>query len=203
MYKKRTYGIFSAVLAAALMLFVFAACAGQQNTTPENQQQAVPNRLGTNLNQPMQGNGGNNFMGNNNGLTGNNTLMRNNMMGMDQATDPNANMQAEIRQKSENINNQLMRINGIDKVNSVVVGDSCVVGYTPSGTARDTAALEREIEQKVRSIDPSIKNVAVSRSADVMQKVKQMAEDITNNQPINNLSEEIKKLIQSINPVAR
>jgi YhcN/YlaJ family sporulation lipoprotein len=205
MIKKRTYGILTAILIAALMLFVFAACAGQQNKNPNNQQKAVPNRLGTNLNQPLQGNDRSNLLGNNNGLMGNNnnSLMRNNTMGMDRTTAPNNNMQGDIGQKSENINNQLMKMNEIDKVNSVVVGDSCVVGYSPSGTVRDTAALDRAIEQKVRSIDPSIKNVAVSRSADVMQRIRAMAEDITNNQPINNISEEIRKLMQSINPAAR
>lgn len=119
-----------------------------------------------------------------------------------QLTTPQATMQT-YNQRATNIRNQLATMNEIARVNAIVIDNTAVVGFTPKNTGADMNTLKRMIAERVRQIDPAVTNVTVSETADTMNKVNQLSNDMTNNRPINEIRTEVNQLMQRIAPTLR
>lgn len=110
---------------------------------------------------------------------------------------------ADSQKKSDRIRKQLVQMREVDEANVLVVGNTCIVGYKPARTLIDTEATKKEIADRVKAMDNSITNCAVSESGDVMSRVGRISQDITNNRNIDNANNEINELISRIIPTVR
>ncbi|HHV28013.1 MAG TPA: sporulation protein [Clostridium sp.] len=181
----------------------------QQLSTPDGNANRF---LNMDLN-PTDNNGANN--GINNDLFGrdngadNNGLLGGNNMGSP-ASDPNRNNTpapqgnaADMRLKSANITSQLAATPEIGQANVLVVGDSCLVAYSPQQAQGDANARKNMVINKVKEIDPSITNVIVSESSDIMNKITQITNDMANNKPMDQINNEIMQLMNQAAPASK
>lgn len=179
---------------ASLCVVGMIGCAGQQGVDPQAQQPGAQQPGGEQLRAP--GTEGQ-FMGRDNrgDILDNNQNMN--------RTTPRLGQTGVVdnRQKTDNINNQLMRMNEIDDVSTVCSRDTAIIAYNPSNVAGDKDALDNMIVNRVRNMDPTLRNVVVTRSTDMKQRVEQLANDmVRNNRPANEIENEVRQLIQQINP---
>lgn len=101
-------------------------------------------------------------------------------------------------QKADNIRKGLGKVDGADQINTVVNGNTALIGYTPASKVRDATAVRNTITSRVRQIDSSITNVVVSDSRDISARISRLADGIKSNQPLNDLNAEFTRLVQSI-----
>jgi spore cortex protein len=107
------------------------------------------------------------------------------------------------RQKSDKISKQLSKMNELSQVGVIAMGNTALVGYSPSKTAKDVNATKTMIVNKVKQIDPSITSVVVSESADIRARINKLTSDIANNRPGNEISREVSQLLQRVAPVVK
>jgi spore cortex protein len=108
----------------------------------------------------------------------------------------------EMKQKSDNITKQLDAMPEIDKVNVLVTGDTCLVGYSPANAQGDPNARKNMVIEKVKQIDPTLNNVVVSESQDVMNRINQLINDMANNKSMDEINREVMQLIKTTVPSA-
>lgn len=104
-----------------------------------------------------------------------------------------------MRSKSQNIEKQVKNLTNVKDANVMVVGNTALVACNPNTTAVDTNALRTSITQKVKSVDPSITNVVVTESADMMTNVKQMFSNM-NNKSMNQITQDFNNMLKQITP---
>lgn len=156
------------------------------------------NNLVNTTTELRQGNMTDTNPGNNQGMN-----LRNNQgmnLGNNQA---NQQQTAPNRQKADNIKRQLMNMNGVADANVIVMGNTALVGFKPSGNRGDVNAVRSNIMNKVKEIDSTITNVTVSESADIMDRMNRLGTDITNNRPVNTITDEFNKMIDGLNPATQ
>ncbi len=145
----------------------------------------------------------NNLGGNPGGITPGRT-------GNNNAGNDNRGMQIDQKQMENNRRiaqracDTAENIDGVENANAVVMGDTCLLAYEPTNRAdTNMNRLKETIAERVKNTDKSIKKVVVSDSADVMDRVNQLSNDMTNNRNTESIGSEINDLIQRINPVVR
>lgn len=169
--------------------------------TQQNNQGINPNRfLNMDLN-PMD----NNATNNNNGVNNNDLLGGNNNTPLGSPavpTTPKPELQGfnEMKQKSDNITNQLKAMPEVDQANVMVTGNTCLVGYSPTNTQGDPNARKNMVIQKVKQIDPTVNNVVASESQDIMNRINQLMNDMVNNRPMDEVNREVMQLIKTVSP---
>jgi YhcN/YlaJ family sporulation lipoprotein len=104
-----------------------------------------------------------------------------------------------MQSKSQNIEKQIKNLPNIKDANVMVVGNTALVACSPDTTSVDTNALRNSITQKVKSVDPSINNVVITESSDMMANVRQMLSDM-NNRSMNQITNDFNNLIRQITP---
>ncbi len=131
-------------------------------------------------------------------------------MGNNNAGNDNRGMQIDQGQMENNRRiaqracDAAENINGVENANAVVMGDTCLLAYEPENRAdTNMDRLKETIAERVKNSDKSIKKVVVSDSADIMDRVNQLSNDMTNNRNAESIGSEINDLIQRINPVVR
>ncbi|MFZ5987793.1 MAG: YhcN/YlaJ family sporulation lipoprotein [Bacillota bacterium] len=107
----------------------------------------------------------------------------------------------DMRQRSMNISSQLTNMAEIDQANAIITGNTCLVAYSPSRTAKDVNARKNMVINKVKQIDPAIQNVVVSESQDVMNGITRIMNDMANNRPMNEVNQDIVRLVKKVAPV--
>lgn len=126
-----------------------------------------------------------------------------NLMGTNPPGVTPKNVVTVDKQKSDNIRRQLSKMGEISQVGVIVSGNTALVGYSPSKKAKDINATKNLIANKVKKIDPSITNVVVSESADIMARINKLTSDIKNNRPGNEIGNEVNQLLQRVAPVVK
>lgn len=101
-------------------------------------------------------------------------------------------------QKADNIKKQLANVTGISNVNAIVSGNTALVSYKRLGNAINSNATRTTITDRVKNMDSSITNVVVSDTADFSTKVSRLASDIKNNKPVNDMTNQFNRIVQSI-----
>lgn len=104
------------------------------------------------------------------------------------------------KQKADKISSQLVKMNEISKVNVLVNGNTAIIGYMPSTASKDSITTKNMILRKVKEIDRSITNVAVSDSTEIMNRVNRLSDDIMNNTPMDKVNNDFSRLLQEITP---
>lgn len=107
------------------------------------------------------------------------------------------------REKSEKIKSQLEKMQEIKSPNVIVTGDTAIVGCRPSNEQTDVSGAKNAVINKVKQTDPSIKNVLVSTSEDVLARIGTIINNLAGNRPAQDISEQLAKLMQDIMPAAR
>lgn len=105
------------------------------------------------------------------------------------------------RQKADTLRNRLNGIYGIGQINTVVNGNTALVGYSRSISPMDGNTAVNMITNRVRQIDKTITNVIISDSADVSSRIRSLQDNIRDNRSENDLTNEFNQLIQSVGPV--
>jgi YhcN/YlaJ family sporulation lipoprotein len=107
------------------------------------------------------------------------------------------------RHRTDNIHKQLSKMGELRQVGVIITGNTALVGYSPSHLAKDVSSTKALITSRVKQIDPSIKNVVVSESADIMSRINKLTTDISNNRPANEISNEINQLLKGVAPTIK
>lgn len=147
-----------------------------------------------------------NYQGTNQGMNRRNSILGNNQgnyQGMNLGNNRNIGQTAPDRRKAESIKRQLLNMNGVADCDVIVMGNNALVGFRPSGRRGDANVVRSSIMNKVRQIDSTITNVTVSESSDIMDRMRRLGTDITNNRPINAITDEFNKLIDGLSPANR
>lgn len=101
------------------------------------------------------------------------------------------------KQRADYIRNQLGSINGIGQVNTIVNGNTALIGYSPK-KGMNTQATKDMITSRVKQMNKNITNVVVSDTANFSSEIKQLVDKIKTNMPANDLNDKFNKLIQNI-----
>ena len=102
------------------------------------------------------------------------------------------------RQKAESIRNQLGDIDGIRQINTIVNGNTAVIGYSPSGKTTNANTIRNMITDRVKQMDNTITNVIVGDSEDFSSRMRRLMDNINNSKPLKDLNNEYNQLIQNI-----
>ncbi|RCX12325.1 YhcN/YlaJ family sporulation lipoprotein [Anaerobacterium chartisolvens] len=105
--------------------------------------------------------------------------------------------------KATGICNQLEKMNGIRDANAVVNGDTAIVSCKASNPYTDINAMRDTIVNRVKQFDSSIRNVVLTDETDAGTKIQQLANDITNNRPVNDLRARFNQMMQEMGRATR
>ena len=169
----------AAGLAATCFLTSMAGC-GAANRM---QQQTAPNgtitRQGMNLSQRMTGSTNPNLLmqGTGYGTT----------PGVGYGTAPSATPGAYGTQSmpfsgmnTGKVMTNIANVDGAKNIKAVVFGNTALVGYTPSGTLRNTAATKNAITKRVKTLDSRVKNVVISEAPDIAGGIQRLSNNTFN-----------------------
>lgn len=167
--------VLAALLLSLSTLFGCAGAAEKQNRRDLNRnlrsnENGIMNRLNTPQNGMTERNLGNPLTG-----TGNKNMS----------------------QRAEKIKTELRKIQGINDVEVLISGDKAIVGCQ---TSKNLTALKRTIEQRVKSIDPSVREVSVTNSRSILDNMKQMTQDLVNGAGLDGFENKFQQLIKKITP---
>jgi hypothetical protein len=205
--QNKKYLIIAALVGIFVCIFLLSGCATQGRNTrdqgnatqqPENMAERNTQNMDPrfqNVN-PQDNNAGLKDMNQQNNLRnpmGSNNNQGQQLIPMQQPGDA---------QKARNIETQLKNMDGIDRANCVVSGNTAVIGYTPSRTTKDTTAVKNMIINRVKQLYPNLTEVAVSEKTDIIDRIRQLSNDMMNNRN-NNMNEKVMQLLRRINPVVR
>lgn len=104
------------------------------------------------------------------------------------------------RQKTDKVYKQLNKIKDLSQVGVIVTGNTALVGYRISKLDKNVILTKSMIAKRVKQTDPSIKNVVVSESANILARINKLTTAITQNRPANEISNEINQLLKGITP---
>ena len=191
----RKIGIISAIL---VMLLVFVGCAGMGNNNTENRAGDTRDRIGNvedrvGTPQGFQPNGNNVAQDrmldndvNDGDIDGGANRMDGTGAGMNTA-----------RQKAMRIESECEKIPGVDDAAVIISGDNAVVGCR---TNQNISTLRQQIESRVKQLEPSVKNVSVTNSRDILTEIRKLTNEISDGPDMNNLEPRVRQLIEKITP---
>ncbi|NMB32632.1 MAG: sporulation protein [Clostridium sp.] len=196
----------SLTLCLAITPLAFVGCNGGAGSTRRNQPGGISNE-NVQQNDTPDGNP-NRFLNMDLGSTDDNNIDSDNIVGQNSPSPENSSPASpsngqgfdEMKQKSDNISNELETMPDIEQANVLIAGNTCLVGYSPSNTQGDPNARKNMVMEKVKQIDPSINNVIASESQDVIDRIGQLVNDITNNKPMDEVNNEIMQLMKTAAP---
>lgn len=104
--------------------------------------------------------------------------------------------------KAKDIARDIAKEKNIESASCVVTGDTALVGlqFEEQYKGKVTDAIKKSVEKRVKKIEPSIKNVAVTADPDLLSRIKTMAKDIEGGKPLSGFTKEIDEIIRRINP---
>lgn len=118
---------------------------------------------------------------------------RNNLLKNNNAFDNIDNMKV----KSLTIKSQVENLSKIKEAKVVVVGDTAIVAITPGSNTDNPDTLRTAVTERVKSSEPSIKNVLVTESPDMMANINQMFNNMTN-RPADEINRDFNKLVKDL-----
>lgn len=104
--------------------------------------------------------------------------------------------------KASRIASAVSRLPGIEKTTVVITGNTALVGIHILSTVADdqVGALKDQVERKVRGMDGEIRNVAVTASPELVERITTMAGDIGQGRPMNGLADELSSVLRRVTP---
>lgn len=106
------------------------------------------------------------------------------------------------KQRADNINKKLKDMDGIGQVDTIINGNTALIGYKHDGKMADRRAVKDAITKKVRQLDNTVKDVVVSDSANFTGRIRTMVKNLNTNISNPNLSNDFQKLVRDIRSAA-
>lgn len=107
-----------------------------------------------------------------------------------------------MRAKALAMKNQVKTIPEVSDANVVIVGNTALVACRPRNAALDANSLRAAVSQKCKSIDPTITNVVVTETEDMMTRVNQLYNNLAV-RPANQISQDFNNLVNQIKATTR
>lgn len=104
--------------------------------------------------------------------------------------------------KAENISKKLNSMKELQKVHTVVYGNTALVGFKMADGLKDPVKARNLVVSTVKNTDKSIANVSASDSGDITTKLTQLTKDVKAGKPINDLTTRFTQLSQAMVPKA-
>lgn len=98
--------------------------------------------------------------------------------------------------------NQVKSIPEVSDANVVIVGNTALVACRPRNASVNTNSLKAAVSQKCKNSDPTITNVVVTETEDMMTRVNQLYNNLAV-RPANQISQDFNNLVNQINTTAR
>lgn len=133
----------------------------------------------------------------------NNEDMNNEDMNNEDTGMGNENMNGnQMDNKSEMIADKLVEMQGVDDATVVISGNTAMVGVDISGTMEGnmTDKVKNDIKSKVRETDSNIKQVMVSASPDIFNRLDNIAQKINQGDAIEGFRDEINEIMKRMTP---
>ena len=139
----------------------------------------------------------NDMMGNNN-TNLNNGMVRNN----------NNNLTTNLTNARTTADNLAKKISNLPEVNSASVlltGNTAIVGCDIKGNVEGkmTSSVKQKIENIVKDSNNNIQNVSITADPDLYTRIRTMATDMGNGNPIKGFTNEIQEILRRITPTTR
>lgn len=107
---------------------------------------------------------------------------------------------SDDRQRSQTLERQLDRMREVDDANVLVNGGTVIVGYKPTYSSQDIETVKSKIVKMVKKLDENVDNVAVTEADDIIARIRMLSDDMSANKPKTELNNEIRQILQRINP---
>lgn len=90
----------------------------------------------------------------------------------------------------------------VEKTTVVITGNSALIGANLASdiNEKEVNKIKKTIEEKTLSTDASLKNVSITVSPEVVEKIRDIAEKLNQGRNIDGLAEELGSIIRRITP---
>lgn len=109
----------------------------------------------------------------------------------------------DYKVKADKIKKQLESMKEVKNAHVMVVGSNALVGFKALSSVGNSGAKKDMIIRKVKEADPSIQNVTVSESPEIMNRVSKLYNDMVNRMKANEVVDEFNKMLRAVSPVSR
>jgi len=151
------------------------------------------NRLNNDITGGINGIDGNNMTGGIGGVNGNNSM--NGTMGNNRNAANGTDM-TSVQQRANKLKAELEKVSGVSDVSVLITGDTAIIGCK---TNQSLSEIKNRLTEKAKSVDPSIKNVAVTNANNILTEMKQLSSDMMNGNATD-LDNKIRQLLNKITP---
>ncbi len=203
---KKTHYLLS-ILAVIISGLLVVSCTVQRETvpqTPENRQTRFVPRVSpdpiTRQNAPnisprprtfTQDNNRRNI---NDSLVGDRDRNRNN---------PNTTpMGTNMQDRAQEIADAAAKQKEVQSASCVITGNTAMVGlqFNKQYKGSLTNAIKKQVEKRVKETDKRIDRVVVTADPDLVSRIEEIFQEIGNGRPISGFTEELREMINRINP---
>ena len=101
------------------------------------------------------------------------------------------------RQRAMKIESECEKIPGVDDAAVIISGDTAVIGCR---TNKNMGALRQQIINRVKQLEPSVRNVTVTNSGDILDEIRKLTNEIVDGPDANNSDARVRQLIKKITP---
>jgi hypothetical protein len=105
--------------------------------------------------------------------------------------------------RADNIKSQLAGLKEIQDVNVVVIGNSCLVGYTPTESSTDPNATKDLVAARCKQADSNIAGVTCGDTPDINSQIAGINSDLQTSKPAGDMSSRFNDIVKVINPNLR
>lgn len=90
----------------------------------------------------------------------------------------------------------------VEETTVVITGNTALVGVDLASSINESQVnqLKKSIEEKTFVTDASLKNVSVTVSPEIVERISDISRNLSQGKPINGLAEEISSIIRRITP---
>lgn len=120
--------------------------------------------------------------------------------GQPMPTDP-----AEVNRIASNLSNAAARVPGVNGATVVIAGTTAYVGIDQKAGLEkgETERVKRDVSNAVKKAEPRLTAVYVSSDADIVTRLRRIADGIAAGQPVSAFDSELAEIAKRLSPTAR
>lgn len=119
----------------------------------------------------------------------------------------------EVNNMANKVAAEVQKIPGVEKATVVMTDKAAIIGIDitaiigldikPGIEKERTEEIKAEAADKAKQAEPDIKNVRVTTDADLVARIKRIAEGISKGTPLSSFAEEIEEILRRLAPAAK
>jgi len=111
-------------------------------------------------------------------------------------------MGTNMQDRAEKIANAAARQKEVQSASCVITGNTAMVGlqFNKQYKGSLTNAIKKQVEKRVKETDKRIDRVVVTADPDLVSRIEEIFQEIGNGRPISGFTEELREMINRINP---